>query len=221
MADWSLSSLSNLYWDSSQDSLCFGKCERLFHSDNWAMAAPWLKNYSKTQDMYFYFLAQWQVKRCSFSESYIAHRLWAKRVLAYGNISGGNISGGNISGYRFPVNSYVAGLCDEGIHVLWDEGQIMKVIYLKKQPKNSGIYSLVSFTKPHEMPWKRKHSSHCFFSQHFFTWGWDQQFMVFDLKLEEESDFLYVVAIQAGQKFQPNDWRKQIFVIFNDCQDML
>ena len=45
--------------------------------------------------------------------------------------------------------------------------------------------------------------------------------MVFDLKLEEESDFLYVVAIQAGQKFQPNDWRKQIFVIFNDCQDML
>ena len=35
----------------------------------------------------------------------------------------------------------------------------MIIIYLKKQPKNSRFYSLVSFTKPHEKPWKRKHSS--------------------------------------------------------------
>ena len=47
----------------------------------------------------------------------------------------------------------------EGIHIQWDEGQIMKVIYLKKQAKNSRFYSLVSFTRPHEKPWKRKHSS--------------------------------------------------------------
>ena len=35
----------------------------------------------------------------------------------------------------------------------------MIVIYLKKQRKNSRFYSLVSFTKPHEKPWKKKHSS--------------------------------------------------------------
>ena len=32
---------------------------------------------------------------------------------------------------------------DEGIHIWWDEGQIMKVIDLKKQPKNSRSYSMV------------------------------------------------------------------------------
>ena len=46
------------------------------------------------------------------------------------------------------------------IHILCDEGQIMKVINLMKQAKNSKFYSLVSFTRPHEKPWKRKHSSH-------------------------------------------------------------
>ena len=40
--------------------------------------------------------------------------------------------------------------CDEGIHIQWDEGQIMKVIYFKKQPKNSKFYWLISFTKPHK-----------------------------------------------------------------------
>ena len=40
----------------------------------------------------------------------------------------------------------------EGIHVRWDEGQIMKVIDLKKQAKNSRFYSLVLFTRPHEKP---------------------------------------------------------------------
>ena len=97
----------------------------------------------------------------------------------------------------------------------------MKVINLKKQAKNSRFYSLVLFTRPHEKPWKRKHSSNCFVSQHFFTWGWDQKSIYFDLQWEEESDFLYAVAIQAGQKFQSKLRRKQIFVIFNDCQDML
>ena len=45
--------------------------------------------------------------------------------------------------------------------------------------------------KPQEKPWtwKRKHSSHCFVPQHFFTWGWDKKFVVFKLQLEEESDF--------------------------------
>ena len=97
----------------------------------------------------------------------------------------------------------------------------MKVINLKMQAKNSRFYSLVLFTRPHEKQWKRKHSSYCFVSQHFFTWGWDQKSINFDLQWEEESDFLHAVAIQAGQKFQSNFWRKQIFVIFNDCQDML
>ena len=97
----------------------------------------------------------------------------------------------------------------------------MKVIDLKKQAKNSRFYSLVSFTRPHEKPWKRKHSSDCFVSQHFFTWEWDQKSIDFHLQWEEESDFLHAVAIQAGQKIRSNLRRKQIFVIFNDCQDML
>ena len=97
----------------------------------------------------------------------------------------------------------------------------MKVIDLKKQPKNSRFYSLVSFTKPHEKPWKRKHSFHCFVSQHFFTWGWDQCSPHPHLQIGEECWFFIAVAVQAGQKFQSNLWRKQISLIFNDCQDML
>ena len=38
----------------------------------------------------------------------------------------------------------------------------MKVINLKKQAKNSRLYSLVSFTRPREKPRKRKLSSNCF-----------------------------------------------------------
>ena len=37
---------------------------------------------------------------------------------------------------------------------------------------------------------------------------------------EEESDFLHAVEIQAGQKFQSNHQRKQIFIISNDCKNM-
>ena len=85
----------------------------------------------------------------------------------------------------YPLNSYVTGSC----MIKWDDDQIMKVI--NQQPKNS----LVLFTtwKPHEKPWKRKHSSHV--SQPFFPRGRDQKFIVFDLQLEEESDFLHAVAI--------------------------
>ena len=36
----------------------------------------------------------------------------------------------------YPVNSSVAGSSYEEIYVWWDNGQIMKVIDLKKQPKN-------------------------------------------------------------------------------------
>ena len=43
---------------------------------------------------------------------------------------------------------------------------------------------------------------------------------LFDLQLEE-SNFLHAVAIKAGQNFQSNLCKKQIFIIFNDCQDML
>ena len=45
--------------------------------------------------------------------------------------------------------------------------------------------------------------------------------VVFDQQLEESWDFLDAVALQAGEKFQSNLRRKQIFVIFNDCRDML
>ena len=68
---------------------------------------------------------------------------------------------GNVSGYHFLLTSEF--ICCwifryEGIRVQLDEDQIMKVIHLRKQTKNSRIYSLVlfstMFTKPHEKPWK-------------------------------------------------------------------
>ena len=52
-------------------------------------------------------------------------------------------------------------------------------------------------------------------------WGWDQKSFKFDLQWEEESDFLHAVEKQAGQIFLSNLQRKEIFVIFNDCQNML
>ena len=168
IADWSPS--SDPYLDLNQDSVCLGKSERLFNSANWAMV--WLKIYLKIQDIQSQSwpdlrasAQQWQVKQFSLWESYRTHRLLADRVL----------DDGNISGYCFLLPSELICcswiLCDEWIHILWEEGQIMKVIDLNKQPKISRLYLLVLFTKPHEMPWTRKHSSHCFVSQHFFTWG--------------------------------------------------
>ena len=86
---------------------------------------------------------QWKVKQCALSESYRAHRLLAVRVLG----------DGNVSRYCFLLPSESARPWvsrDEEIHVLWDEGQILKVIDQQKQPQNSRFYSLVLFTKPHE-----------------------------------------------------------------------
>ena len=91
----------------------------------------------------------------------------------------------------------------------------------KEASKKFKILFIGIIYKSHEKPWKSKHSSYCFVSQHFFTWGWDQKSIYFDLQWEEESDFLHAVPIQAGQKFQSNLRRKQIFVILKDSQDML
>ena len=103
----------------------------------------------------------------------------------------------------------------------------MKVINLKMQAKNSRFYSLVLFTRPHEKQWKRKHSSYCFVSQHFFTWGWDQKSINFDLQLEEKIRLFVFwgniswTKISTWQSIDSILWRKQIFVISNYCQDML
>ena len=64
-------------------------------------------------------------------QSYRAHRHLADRVLDDGKLE----TSQNIVSY-YPVNHMLLDLADEGIHVWWDEGQIMKVINLKKQPKN-------------------------------------------------------------------------------------
>ena len=40
----------------------------------------------------------------------------------------------NVASYLVNLCCWI--LCDEGIHVWWDEDQIMKVINLKKQPKS-------------------------------------------------------------------------------------
>ena len=109
---------------------------------------------------------------------------------------------------------------DEEIRVLWNECQIMIIIYLKKQPKNSRFYSLVSFTKPHEKPWKRKHSSNL--SPNISSLEDETKSQSTLICSEKKNQiFLHVVAIQAGQKIQSNLQRKQIFVICNACQDML
>ena len=78
--------------------------------------------------MYCLTLAQWQVKQCVHSESYRAHGLQADRVL----------DEGNISEYCLLLPSEF--ICcwisfDEGFHVWWNQGQIIKVINLKKHPK--------------------------------------------------------------------------------------
>ena len=73
----------------------------------------------------------------------------------------------------------------------------MKVVNLKKQAKNTRFYSLVLFTKPHEKPWKRKHSSNCFVSQHFFTWGWDQKSVDFDLQWEDKMHPQHKVCLKV------------------------
>ena len=77
--------------------------------------------------------------------------------------------------------------------------------------------------KAMNLAWKRKPSSHFSVSQHFFTWGSSSFLICNNVHFEEELDFLQAVATQAGpgQKFQSNLRRKQIFVLFNDCQDML
>ena len=56
--------------------------------------------------------------------------------------------------------------------------------------------ALVLFTRPHEKPWKRKHSSNCFVSQHSFTWGWDQKSIYFDLHWfcnEKQNQIFYML----------------------------
>ena len=71
---------------------------------------------------------------------------------------------------------------------------------------------------------RKKHSSNCSVSQHFFSdrWvTWVQKPIDFDLQWEEESDFLHAVAIQDGKKIQSDLRRKQIFVMFNNCLDTL
>ena len=123
---------------------------------------------------------------------------------------------------------------DEGIHVWWDEGQIMKVINLKKQPKNSKFYSLVSFTKPPEICWKAMEKK-------AFIWllCWDHLIALspnisslkdetkshnFDLQWEEESDFYMLWQYKLDKYFNltfEENSSFNFFVIFNDCLDML
>ena len=132
----------------------------------------------------------------SSSESYRSHRLWADRVL----------DDGNVWGYCFllPSESDVArsGMMEEFTFVGTKVGLWRSSIYRSNQRIQDFIhwYHLQSHMKSHEN--KSIHS--CFVSQHFLTWGWDQKFIIFDmqLELEEESDFLHDVAIQAGQNLK-------------------
>ena len=101
----------------------------------------------------------------------------------------------------------------EGIHVLCDGGQITEVINLKKQPKNSRFYSLVSFTKSHEKPWKRKHSSYV--SPNISSLE-DKTKSPSILICNEKKNQIFYMLWQY--KLDKKNWSKEIFVIFNDCQ---
>ena len=99
----------------------------------------------------------------------------------------------------------------------------MEIINLKQQPKIGKEFPFLFIGIVYKATWKakeKKRSSHCSVSQHFFTWGWDQQFIVSDLQLDEE-DFLHAVAIlwQAGQIF--NLTLEVDRSLFNNCQDKL
>ena len=118
-------------------------------------------------------MTRWNNWQCIFPESYRAHRLLADSVVCDRTWK--------VSGYCFllPREFICCWIwCDEGIYILCtgNKGPIMKVVYLKKQPKNPRFYYLVSFTEPHVKPlalesyginafffmaWKRKHLSYC------------------------------------------------------------
>ena len=119
--------------------------------------------------MHIQTFAQWQVQldsECAFSESYTAHMRLADRVLDDGNVSGYCFLPVLPSEFKFICSSCWISR-DEGIHFQpwWDEGQIMKVIDLKKQPKNSRFHW--HHLQIHMKAMQKKHSSHCFVSHHF------------------------------------------------------
>ena len=122
----------------------------------------------------------------------------------------------------FPATQWI--ICrwisrDERLQVQWNEGQTMKVIDLKKQQKNTRFYSLASFTKPDEKPWKRKHSSYCFVSN--ISWIEDETKSPLILICNEKKNQIFYMLLQCKLDNESNLQRKQIFVIFNDCKDML
>ena len=166
--------------------LALARVKGLFHS-----AIDWLKIYFKNSryvpldsDPRAMAVKQMAVKQCVLSESYRTH---CRQTFSWQSSWWWRLLRILFLATQWIICYWI--LHGERIHVWCDEGQIMKVIDVKKQAwaKNS-FYSLISFTRPHEKPWKRKHSSNCFVSQHFFTWGWDPKPIDFDLQCKEESD---------------------------------
>ena len=91
----------------------------------------------------------------------------------------------------FPAThgSYVAGSCvvKNSRVVGWRSD------YDGHQSKEASKEFKISFIGiVYKATWKamKKHSSYCIVSQHFFTWGWDQISINFDLQWEEVSVFI-------------------------------
>ena len=144
MADWSPS--IDPHQDSNQDCLGFGKSEGLFYIVNCAIDWPKILKNSRYVPLDLRSMAGETM--CSFwelqsTQTFSWQSSWWWKLLQI-----------SFSATQWIICRWISR--GEGIHVRWDEGQIMKVIDLKKQAKNSRFYSLVLFTTPHEKPWERK-----------------------------------------------------------------
>ena len=137
MADWSPSRSSDTHQDSNQDCLGFGKSQRLFHSANWAKSATdWLENLLKNSR---YVLPDLTCSSAMAGETLVS--FWELLVQSTQTFSWQSSWWKKLLRISFPATQWI--ICcwishddAEGIHIRWDEGQIMKVINLKKQPKN-------------------------------------------------------------------------------------
>ena len=110
--------------------------------------------------------------------------------------------------------------CDEGIHIQWDEGQIMKVIYFKKQPKNSKFYWLISFTKPHKSHEKERIYPIAL-SPNISSHDDETESSLFLSAIGRRIRLFTCCRNTSRTKFQSDLWGKRIFAIFNHCQDKL
>ena len=122
----------------------------------------------------------------------------------------------------YPVNPYVA-----GSHVMKEftfsemKVRVWRSFIYRSNPKIQDFihwYRLQSHMKGHE----KDSIHHISLSPNISSFEGKTKVHLFWSAIRRRIRFfLYVVTIQSWTKFRSNLLRRQIFVIFNDCQDML